>query len=435
MLPISSRAVVSGSSSSSLGAPSAVSPRVAASAATTRSVTSSWVSQRRSCLPSLVPRRGSDDASLEPRSRSSRASTSSTHTGTPLDRRGDISSHRHLHRGRVDKPAGAADPDQRPPLPGFHPQRAARRRSRVPPFRGRAVRGRTAAGPIHSHVPHGLIRCASTARSACASVPTVTASRAVSPAVTSTGSGSLISRSMSTSAEAATDTTHTSSTTWRQAGGIDAASLPVTASSARTGYSPGGGSGGIVNNNVRLQVLAGRQYERQLGRVGAPALGAPQTDLAVQRRVAAVAVNGKPQRHLRIRLSRDVLRMQVRDGRQAAKGCGAAVVQPVTCIQRLRRFGVGCEHGVVRLEHLRHVEPRQHRGDLVAVQRQRVRGESLNPWLLEQVDARRPRRSDAARSGPRRRWWRRMFRPAGPRHRRRDRRAGRCLRPAGCPRP
>src|SRR6185312_13378275 len=32
-----------------------------------------------------------------------------------------------------------------------------------------------AAGPIHSHVPHGLMRCASTARSAWASVPTVTA--------------------------------------------------------------------------------------------------------------------------------------------------------------------------------------------------------------------------------------------------------------------
>src|SRR6202040_116917 len=71
----------------------------------------------------------------------------------------------------------------------------------------------TAAGPIHSHVPHGLIRCASTARSACASVPTVTASRAVSPADTSTGSGGLTSRSNSASAAAATRTTHPASTT------------------------------------------------------------------------------------------------------------------------------------------------------------------------------------------------------------------------------
>ena len=31
--------------------------------------------------------------------------------------------HGHLHRRRVDQPAGAADPDQRPPLAGFHPRR------------------------------------------------------------------------------------------------------------------------------------------------------------------------------------------------------------------------------------------------------------------------------------------------------------------------
>ncbi len=58
-LPISSRAVASGSSSASAGASDAVRPRAAASAATTRSVTISWVSQRRSCRPSLVPLAGS----------------------------------------------------------------------------------------------------------------------------------------------------------------------------------------------------------------------------------------------------------------------------------------------------------------------------------------------------------------------------------------
>ncbi len=74
---------MSGSRSSSDGAPSALSPRAAASAATTRSVTSTWVSQRRSCRPSLVPGRGNDDATRDARSRASRASTSSTDTGTP----------------------------------------------------------------------------------------------------------------------------------------------------------------------------------------------------------------------------------------------------------------------------------------------------------------------------------------------------------------
>ena len=119
------------------GAPSAVNPRAAASAATTRSVTSSCVSQRRSCLPSLVPRRGSDDASREPRNRSSRASTSSTPHRHAADDRRDRSSHRHLHRGRIDQPARAADPDQRPPLAGLHPDR---RRDVEAQFHGAARR-------------------------------------------------------------------------------------------------------------------------------------------------------------------------------------------------------------------------------------------------------------------------------------------------------
>ncbi len=65
------------------GAPAAVRPRAAASAATTRSVTISWVSQRRSWRPSLVPLAGSAAARGPSRSRASAASTSSTATATP----------------------------------------------------------------------------------------------------------------------------------------------------------------------------------------------------------------------------------------------------------------------------------------------------------------------------------------------------------------
>ena len=82
-LPISSRAVTSGSSSASVGASRAFSPRAATSTATTLSVTINWVSQRRSCRPSLVPLVGSAAARGPLRNRASRASTSSTATGIP----------------------------------------------------------------------------------------------------------------------------------------------------------------------------------------------------------------------------------------------------------------------------------------------------------------------------------------------------------------
>ena len=90
MLPISNRAELSGSSSSSVGAPSAVRPVSAASASITRSVTKSCVSQRRNCLPSLVPARGSAAAGIASRSVASRASTSLTGTSTTGDGCGDM---------------------------------------------------------------------------------------------------------------------------------------------------------------------------------------------------------------------------------------------------------------------------------------------------------------------------------------------------------
>ena len=60
-----------------------VTPSAPASAATTRSVTTNWVSQRRSCRPSLVFGLGSAAVCGEARSAASRASISVTATGSP----------------------------------------------------------------------------------------------------------------------------------------------------------------------------------------------------------------------------------------------------------------------------------------------------------------------------------------------------------------
>ena len=87
--------------------------------------------------------------------------------------------------GRRNRPGPAPTTGRAPPRP------AGPRRSRARRCRGPAAPRPASAGPIHSQVPHGLIRCASRLRSAPASVPTVTASRAESPAATSTSAGSL----------------------------------------------------------------------------------------------------------------------------------------------------------------------------------------------------------------------------------------------------
>ena len=101
MLPISRRAVRSGSTSSWVGVVAVtVTPRAAASRAMTRSVTSSWVSQRRGCLPSLVCGRGSADTWGAPRSAASRASTSATGTGVPATMATAASGLTDRHRDR-----------------------------------------------------------------------------------------------------------------------------------------------------------------------------------------------------------------------------------------------------------------------------------------------------------------------------------------------
>ena len=99
-LPISSRAVTSGSRSASVGASRAVKPRAAASAATTRSVTISWVSQRRSCRPSLVPLAGSAAAARPvAQPRFGRVDLVDRNWGAGNGRHQVARScHRHLHR-------------------------------------------------------------------------------------------------------------------------------------------------------------------------------------------------------------------------------------------------------------------------------------------------------------------------------------------------
>ena len=104
---------------------------------------------------------------------------------------------------------------------------------------------------------------------------------------------------------------------------------------------------------------------------------------AVQNGVAAVAGRSEAQQHLGIRFRIDVLRVQVGDGRKAAERGRATVVQPIPREERLRGFGIGSKHGVISLEYLGQVEPRQHSGDLVTVQAQPVRPYLVNPRLLE----------------------------------------------------
>ena len=127
MLPISSRAESSGSSSLFRWRSRAGDARVRRPpAAITRSVTKSCVSHRRNCLPSLVPARGSAAAGIASLSVASRASTSSTGTALTGHGRHDVLiAHRTVTfaASGVEQPSRAADPDQRPPLPRLHPRR------------------------------------------------------------------------------------------------------------------------------------------------------------------------------------------------------------------------------------------------------------------------------------------------------------------------
>ena len=60
---------------------------------------------------------------VAPRARRPRRPTPENHPPSQPRTIGAESLHDHFHRGRVDQPAGAADPDQRPPLAGFQPGR------------------------------------------------------------------------------------------------------------------------------------------------------------------------------------------------------------------------------------------------------------------------------------------------------------------------
>ena len=189
MLPISSRAVVSGSSSSSLGArvgrqsphprlrrrprarsPAAVSASGAAAclrwchgaAATTRAESAQPVFAG---VDLVEPHRHAPDGRRDGRARSAFASRELI-APSPSPRAS-------RQAGRRSRPGSAPTTRRAPPRPAG----ATSKPSLTVPRAGSSRP--TAAGPIHSHVPHGLIRCASTARSACASVPTVTASRAI----------------------------------------------------------------------------------------------------------------------------------------------------------------------------------------------------------------------------------------------------------------
>ena len=142
----------SGSTSSWVGVVAVtVTPRAAASRAMTRSVTSSWVSQRRSCLPSLVCGRGSAGypgarRAVPPRGRRPRPPGPAFRRRWPPRRRG--SPDRHRDRGGVQAAGRAADlratQGRQGPSPRSH--------RRAPPPAAHRARARA----VRSQVPHGL---------------------------------------------------------------------------------------------------------------------------------------------------------------------------------------------------------------------------------------------------------------------------------------
>ena len=253
-------------------------------------------------------------------------------------------------------------------------------------------------GPIHSHVPHGLIRCASTARSACASVPTVTLERRG------------LARGDVDGLRVGDEPQHVvvglrrrrrrrrPRRVWRhdardrrRAGEREFGAHRVAArrrcpagivdgDGRPRGSSPGGSTNGSSSG------------------VGGPAGRADQPHPAVQRRVGAVAGRGEPQ-----------LQRAHRDRRRAGAGAGARrraarrAVRVRGCAASTWRRAVapasasGRQRRAVGVEHPRQVEMRPHGGDLVAVQLQLAVGVADAAARAGRVVRRRRRCAD--RSG------------------------------------
>ena len=407
-LPISSRADASGSSSRprvgrALGRhPQATPPR---SPRRVRS-TSSCVSQRRSCRPSLVPGRGSATASGPARSAASRASTSSTRTVTPPTVAATALTGPSPSPRASRAAARRSRPEPAPTTRRGRPTRAAQRRipaRRCPPAGSVAP---TAAGPIHSQVPHGLIRCASTARSARASVPTVDCADArIRRRLTTTASGPADQR-------ASTSRSPLGRADGHQADVLDhlpprgrhrAASLPVTASSARTGYRPVGVlRGTATSTSVSRYSPGGSTNDSSAGLAAQPSGHTSRTlpcSAASLQSLAAVS-RSTPQKPG----SADNAAVDAGARRQAARpaararGCATSIVRkavaPLRHPARARQWSASSTFG--RFSWV------EHGGDLESVQRQTDRSRvRCSKRLLQQVDARCRTRLCAALTGSR----------------------------------
>ena len=144
----------------------------------------------------------------------------------------------------------------------------------------------------------------------------------------------------------------------------------------------GCGIAGNGDGDLVFAVSAGGQFE---GHVSArvPAGRVAQPHRAGDGGVAAIAGHGQAQTG---RLSgRDCQRfgVQMSDGGQSAQRCRAAVVQPVAGIQRLGFLSIGRQHRAAGVDERAGLQSGRHRGDLVAVQRQRrISGQ---PRDLQQV--------------------------------------------------
>ncbi len=297
MLPISSRAVMSGSSSSSLGALSAShrgrgfggdhpfghdqlgqpTPQLPALTGACRRQRRGAAGRRAVAPRARRLRRPAPDRRL--RSRRSSARSPSPRASRPA--------------GRRSRPGSAPTTGRVRPRPaGF----TSKPTSTVPRAGSTAP---SAAGPIHSHVPHGLIRCASRLRSA----PASRADGGGQPGRITRGHNDIRrapSRDRPARASSAppTETSATSSTTWRQAAGTPAS---VTASCARTGYTPGSTPAGVFSTMSASRCSPGGNVK---GSAAGPAdQPCGQTSVTVPVSGASVLslANGQAQRHLGVR--------------------------------------------------------------------------------------------------------------------------------------
>jgi hypothetical protein len=150
------------------------------------------------------------------------------------------------------------------------------------------------------------------------------------------------------------------------------AAPPVTASSTRTGYNPGGAesgtamaiSGSRYSPGGTTKVISSGSADQAAGQTSRtrPDIAASVQSLAAVSR----SCSSEPAS------ARHPVWVQVHGRGQPAQRGRATVVQPVPGVERLGRLGLGGQRVIVGVQDLHRVEVGQHGGDLITVQQ--VRG-------------------------------------------------------------